>query len=375
MIGSGAGDPPHRHIDVPTTAGAGEPVAELQHAVRRACADKLITRSLCDDAIALCDGVDREPEKFVEVAAEIRALLSGAALRSSRIGMPCCGIADALLREIVGEIHLTWGGMTVPGTEDRANARTGVVELRFPAADFWAIPAVAHELGHVLVRAKQVGAHLGAANPAPHVVNEGPGPPAQREELLCDFLGTYLLGPAYVAFMIHERLDPATAAPDLAFLDPKASGASHPTPDKRVWVMLRTLERLDDATGAFHRPHAHARSRLSQAWQERTGHVGGPGASTVQALDTVVTRLWSELNPVLDARFTVPMAASTLPDALRNGKAVDIESTVRVLDVVTAAWRARISASAPDDLSGLAIRARDLAVAVSERPGRGGERT
>lgn len=215
----------------------------LRQAVETACTRGLLPPSLRDDAYALCDDADAGRVPSDHATYEIRAMLGGLSLRAHGIGEQCCRIADVLLAELAARAGVVWAGRTVPGGEDRANARTGLVELRFPAADFWAIPAVAHEMGHVLARAPQLGRMLGSGNAARRIIDEG-APATQREELFCDFYATYVLGPAFPAFMILERLDPLRAAPERPFPDEAEVAATHPTPDKRVLVMLKTLALL-----------------------------------------------------------------------------------------------------------------------------------
>jgi hypothetical protein len=348
----------------------------LRGALEKVCATGLLPAPLCDDAQALCDDVEAGQVSADHAADEIRALLGGIALRAQGIGQPCCRIADVLLAELASTAGVVWAGRTVPGGEDRANARTGLVELRFPASDFWALPAVAHEMGHVLARAPQLGKNPGSGNAARRVIDEGV-PAAQRQELFCDFYATYVLGPAFPALMILDRLRVSEAASERPFPDQAAAAAPHPTPDKRVLVMLQTLALLDQAAGPFDAPHAQARSVLDAAWRDRLAQADKamdphPDAQTV--LSHLVNRLWAELDPVLRCRFSTPMAARTLARDLRaeqddlwTEQPVVPVKGIRVLDVVAAAWQARITEPPPDEpaLSGIAARALAAAETVA----------
>jgi hypothetical protein len=301
-----------------------------------------VPTSLCDDAHALCDEAEAGRVPGDEATYEVRAMLGGLALRAQGIGEQCCRIADVLLADLAARAGVVWAGRTVPGGEDRANARTGLVELRFPAADFWAIPAVAHEMGHVLARAPQLGPKLGSGNPARRVIDEG-SPALQREELFCDFYATYVLGPAFPAFMILERLDPSQAAPECPFPDEAKAADTHPPPDKRVLVMLQTLALLD-RDAPLSTPHLQARKCLAAAWDQRLSNVGKAAGTATDAEKVVqhfVRRLWHELPTVLGSRFTTPVPAQTLVDDLHARGAPAPDPGVRVLDVVAAAWRAR----------------------------------
>jgi hypothetical protein len=183
-------------------------------------------------------------------------------------------------------------------------------------------------------------------------------PDAQREELFCDFFGVYALGPAYAQFMIMYRLDPSEAAPNLPFPNPEAAEATHPTPDKRVAVMLHTLARLNQATGRVASPHAPAMDRMSVEWRKQTGSDDVVDPETDERLRHLVGRMWGDLDPVLDCRFSPLMGASAMADALRGGIRPSLTRNLRVLDVVAAAWRARTFPHVPD---------RDTIAGISER--------
>jgi hypothetical protein len=144
-----------------------------------------------------------------------------------------------------------------------------------------------------------------------------------------------------------------------------------------VLVMLQTLALLDQAAGPFDAPHAQARSVLDAAWRDRLAQADKamdphPDAQTV--LSHLVNRLWAELDPVLRCRFSTPMAARTLARDLRaeqddlwTEQPVVPVKGIRVLDVVAAAWQARITEPPPDEpaLSGIAARALAAAETVA----------
>jgi hypothetical protein len=342
-------------------------VQALRLAVERVCNAGLVPEPLCNDAHALCDDVEAGLFSADHAAEEVRALLGGVALRAQGIGERCCLVADALLADLAQAAGVVWAGRTVPGGEDRANARTGLVELRFPAGEFWAIPAVAHEMGHVLARAPQLGRRPGSGNAARRIIDDGL-PAAQREEFFCDFYATYVLGSAFPAFMILERLDPSLAAPERPFPDKETAAATHPTPDKRALVMMRTMTLLDEAAGRWDAPQAGARRFLEAAWRERltrAGKAARPNPDAEVVVPHLVNRLWNDLDSVLQSGFSTPMAARTLVDDLRAGGKVSSAPGVRVLDLVVAAWAARTTNPVPDQaaLSGLA----DRALAAAER--------
>lgn len=338
---------------------------ELRAVVELACVGALIPAVLRDEARGLCDDVDAGRTSVAEVGEEIRAMLAGLALRDRGVGRRCCVIADALVAELTSAAGMRWQGLTVPGAADRANARTGLVELRFPATDFWSITTVAHEVGHLLARAPHLGPRPGAGNPIKRVIAGEPA--VQREELFCDFYATYVLGSAYPAFMIGTELDPVAARPMLPFTDRSTTAASHPSPDKRVFVMLATLAEMDVRAGPFAGEFAAARATLTTSWQARlTGDATGPDdESTTTVLTHFLRRLWSEAAPALGAPAATSMAARNLPSALRAAAGPPLGAVnlaeLELSQVVTAAWRAR--AMVADQASVDQIAANAMAVA------------
>jgi hypothetical protein len=261
-----------------------------------------------------------------------------------------------LVGELAGAATLTWTGLTVPGREDRSNTRSGVVELMFPAADFWGLPAVAHELGHLLARSGEWPGR-GRSNPVRAKIAElGSGGPT--EELFCDFYATYALGPAYAAFMILDYLDPT-----------REPAATHPPPAERVCVMLRTLEKLDEESPVVAH-HSWAHAILARAWRDRLAALDRPVG--VDADDGWVTnrvgQFWTVLHPELRGGYVPSRASARLAEAFGGGRGMDPDDRPDVRDVVTAAWRARLEQRAADPGAPsprrIAERALDLAEAV-----------
>jgi hypothetical protein len=302
---------------------------------------------MCDTARHLCVEVEAGGLLLDDATEAIRALLGGLALRANGIGERVCAVADALVRELAAEAGVAWHGVTVPGVEDRVNARIGVIEVRFPAMDFWALPAVVHEVGHLIARAPRLGVRQDATNGVRQVVDDGVLS-SQREELFCDFYATYVMGPAFPAHLVFEGLDPTSADPAGLLLDPDRTTATHPTPDKRVRVMLHALALLDKVAGTFRASHVEVRGRLEREWADRERRAGTAGPSHPDTEATVVHlvgRFRAAAGADFGNRFATPMAARALADALRTGAIPDISAAIRVLDVVAAAWQARLASS------------------------------
>lgn len=307
---------------------------ELRAALDRACETGLLLGQLRVDAYHLCRRAEDGHVSQAEAAQEIHALISGLAIRARGIGEQCCAIADRLVRHLLGD---RWRGITTPGASDRSNPRSEMVQLRFPAADFWSLAAIPHEIGHLLARE-----HDSAVR---RVIDEGE-PPQQREELFCDFYATFVLGPAYSGVMVLEELDPALARPARPFPDPDALSATHPAADKRVRMMLNTLAAMDE-TSDLDAPYRTARTRLADAWRERVGGGVDVADSTVGiGVDHLFKRLWRDVTKELGDPYLGSMASRTLADDLRTGRHSPPVSGLTVRDVIAAAWLARLESSA-----------------------------
>lgn len=312
---------------------------ELRTALDMASTSGLLTGTLRADAYDLCAEAEAGRVPLVEAREEIHALISGLAIRALGIGARCCAIADQLVRQLVGD---RWRGITTPGATDRSNPRTGMVQLRFPATDFWSVTAVAHEAGHLLAREHDFAAR--------RVIDEGE-PKTQREELFCDFYATYVIGPAYPAYMITEELEPAHARPERTFPDPDAASASHPTPDKRVLMMLKTLAAMDETDELF-APYQQVRTRLADAWQRRLGstaHDLEPNAAIV--VTHLFNRLWKDVVPVLGKPYLGSIESRRLADDLRAPHPSPPVEGLSIRDVVAAAWRARFGPPADGEMT------------------------
>lgn len=282
-----------------------------------------------------------------EAQDEVRALFSGLALRAKGVGTRCCQVADVLVGELTRAAGVRWDGIAVPGAADRSNARTGLIELLFPAADFWGIAAAVHEVGHVLAQESRLG-NLGY-NPARRIIDERE-PAGQREELFCDFYATYVLGPAFPAFMILEGLEPAEENSTPAV-------ATHPGARERVFVMMRTLEYLDTLAGQSRAPYRHARVVLESVWRDQD-----TGPADDGFLTNFTGRLCVEVAPAVGDAFTTPMAARFIADDLAGDGPLPSTANLRALDVVGAAWGARIDTLTAEPTTADHIATRALAL-------------
>lgn len=278
-------------------------------------------------------------------ATQVRGLLEecltvagGILLRVKGTEADAFAIADQLIREISSAARRSWIALTVPGEEERTSYSTGVITLRFPGPDIWMLPIAAHELGHVVARDLEVTPTDGGPkyNPLTETFYSGRSIPRQREELWCDFFATYVLGPAYPWALLAD-LPSADRPPNEEFEDPVTSLATHPSTQIRLYATLKTLECMNAATGPYDAPYALAIDRLTSICNPQVSVNSG------KVIRLLIGQFWNVVTGYLGmCRFSVPMSARWLSEQLASGQPISADPRLRVLDVVAAAWNARV---------------------------------
>jgi hypothetical protein len=269
-------------------------------------------------------------------------------MRRSGLDLGMCVVADRLLSEVIADSPLAWDAMTLPGEEERTSYRTGVIGLRCPTDGLWPLPVVLHELGHVAAQTLMVGEPGRKRNPIRPLLSVSGTHSARREELWSDFFATFALGAAYPAVMLLSRFDPLDARSDQEFDDAPSSSATHPTVDKRAFVMLEALDRLDRSAGAQRRPYRRAHAFLAEAWRAQLSSVSAPPdlpAASEKKLHGLIERFWGMATTWLPAvRHRPGTGTSALRRHLVDGDRPPDASGLRVADVVATAWDLRCGA-------------------------------
>jgi hypothetical protein len=292
------------------------------------------------------------------LVAECLTMVTGSALRSREAESRLCLAADAMLAEVGSGLSLDRQVWTVPGPEDRTSYRTGMIALRCPARGFWSLPVALHELGHVIAQDLETSAPgKPKHNPVTAVLSGGV--PKQREELFADFFATYAIGPAYGTAMVLTRFTPGQSEPGTPFGDPKTLTATHPSPDKRMHLILETLKQMDDSAGLFHHPYQEARAALRAQWDAHVQSIGPSpdlDEKSIQMLDALAGRFWSLVDDgtLQPARHRL-LIGDDLELYLSGEPVPKPHSGTTVRDIVGAAWALRCAGHEPTDIEKRAL--------------------
>ncbi|MFE2413906.1 hypothetical protein ACFXDE_36805 [Kitasatospora sp. NPDC059408] len=278
---------------------------------------------------------------------EILALVEGAALRAAGADEGYCGLADALIDEIVKKTDVPWGAFTVLGSREFYARSTRVIRVRYPGRSFWELPVAVHELGHFL------GPELKRADGARSVHPfEGLLESARADEphywswlheIFSDVFATHVLGPCYGLTCAFDRFDPVEARDD---------SATHPAPNTRMAVITAAL----DGSGAVE-DYAWVRDAMVTAWQSSTGEAGTADGRDGRGVLPEPFSSWFAASSDLIAEF-LPTAGYdgwlhamllahrlTAADASHNTSldvSGDSSDGQRIRNVVNAAWLVRL---------------------------------
>jgi len=180
-----------------------------------------------------------------ELTEECLELSGGVRSRADPDEAQGCLLADRLVASLVDRLPLPrWGSLTVPGPADSYHRRTRVLRvglsLRLGADALWALPAVAHELGHQA--SPLVGREAGTQ--VLHEVQEllrraGPQHARHLSELFADCFAAWMVGPAYGLYAARLGFSPGAA-------DDPAGSESHPAPALRLRQVALTTSLLAD---------------------------------------------------------------------------------------------------------------------------------
>jgi hypothetical protein len=322
-------------------------------------------------------------EEVTKLVQEALAAYQGALVRRERIDGGLCEIADCLLDEIAA-MGADWSGLpTVLGIDDSLDPLSTIIHVRYPTESVWALPLVAHELGHhvafSITHDVWQGLHRQTVRPVEELLEQeyehfkDVSAWSQLNELFADVFATWTAGPAYACSLLMLRLDRAR---------PDDGTFQHPPPSSRVMAVLRTLCRTDEVQDSYLRSNTVLANRLESWWAANTGRAAPMTtlstllphlAPTLVNHRTVERRLDAVLGIVehdlADARHRMTDAARRIEDELTelDGRGVPTAAPgARVLDVLTAAWRARTRLEPKVSEATLTRRAEALCLQIAQ---------
>lgn len=285
--------------------------------------------------------------------AECLSYLAGVEVRRAGLDDGVGMLADAFLDDLSARTGISWGGVSLLGSETSYNRIVEIVRLRFPEFSVWSLPAAAHEFGHMVARKLKAATVLRddiLTTPFQDFAEEAGGglEVSFLHELFADVFATYATGPAFLCRSVLLSFDPRRAY---------QHGKDHPMAAMRVELMRRTLEWM--AEGWL----GTAVSRVTEidtAWTRALESAGVPSSLAERLDDTEMETLeawWRgivgllEANLPQSARYRGWLAAQRLWQALEDtdrsgglfGEIDDPPADVTQADVLNAAWLFRLN--------------------------------
>lgn len=278
-----------------------------------------------------------------DVVRESYALAFGALARRHGLDGGACEEADSLIAELAALLDHRLARPTVPGDREFLHRAADVIRRRLPDLGVWDLVVMAHEFGHV------AAAHLKLYDPVhDQVLQLGDAvlggwacySGRQGEELFCDILATYALGPSYACTMLLHRLDPVAAAA----ADPRGT---HPPDAARAAVVLEVLHELTRGEPSISRCRTMY-SFLNRAWAglqqsaPSTAHLTEPEQAAVKAQTRIALQFLDDRLARLKYKWP-NTEVRELADALERDRTPSTEFGYRIRDVLNAAWMLRLN--------------------------------
>jgi hypothetical protein len=322
-----------------------------------------VTRNRLENLTKLSKATDR-------VVRESFALAGGALARRQGLDCGACEEADLLIAELAAIVDKRLARPTVPGDSEFLHRAADVFRRRIPDHGVWDLLVMAHEFGHVVI------AHLDLYDPVNDQVLETGNvvlggwadfSGTQGEELFCDVLATYALGPSYACTMLLHRLDPAA----VAAADPRGT---HPSDAVRAAVVLEALQLLIKDEPPISR-YRTMYSLLGQAWSDLQ-HSASTGAHEMEPLSPALINqvrialqfLGEKLGRV---RYEwLGTEIKELADALEENREPSSEFHYQIRDVLNAAWMMRLNSWISGDQLPAHVeqRARNIIAETARKP-------
>jgi hypothetical protein len=339
--------------------------------------EKVQGGSSLHDAWVALDETQRECRSLF---AESLAYVQGALTRQAKLDDGICGLADALLDEICYHKDFPWRRITILAESDFYGNTAQIIRLGFPDTNIWNLPLAAHELGHYIGPLIETENHEGpvrlSSKPFQEMLNAAYGGSnsaawSYLHEQFADIFATYTLGPAYPFTCIMSRFNPAFADPDEV---EQPAPPRHPAPAQRVYLMLGTLRRLDQAAD-LRSPHPYTAvtDYLEEAWQDLVSEAGGR-ISLDAASQAALDKCLGELLPVVDRhlklmRYDGFVRAKALASELRPAKGPPrVPAEAGIADVLNAAWVCRVDSNGDrDTVRSAADRAEEACRTIIDR--------
>ncbi|MBD2600932.1 MAG: hypothetical protein IM507_12545 [Microcystis sp. M20BS1] len=334
-----------------------------------------LANSVPDDALnTVWKDLQADRKECDAIFEEFLACLGGALIRQAQLDNGVCTIADKILADLSSRSDIPWTRMTILGEGDFFADMTEIIRLRFPEFTIWNLPIVGHEFGHFVGRElrKRIKDRKGQRDFIKEIIEqEGKQNSTEDEkkkeedylyEHLADIFATYSLGPAFAFTSILLKFNP----------NQSQDGEIHPSNVKRVYIILKTLEKMNTLPGENQGiNYQHLIRQLRESWhvslnklEESTITISGLKAKreekTTKLLSDRLDKMYSTLmQEVSNVRYTKEdwLRALSLSNYLCLSEQNEINYyDYQLIDVLNAACICRWLDSKPqDDISEKAI--------------------
>jgi len=281
---------------------------------------------------------------------ECVALLQGTMARRAGLDDGVCDIADALLEHLSGLADVGWRRFTVPGSE-YLTERTGIVQVRFPAASIWDLPFAAHEFAHSVEPQITAVDEDGTRFEILTRLLTNMGIEAQQQAFLrehfADVLATYAVGPMFGWAAAVLYFDPLSAFDSEGQLD------RHPSSAKRMHIILRTLEAMDETRPEGEPVFEMCRVEMKKLWGETlaaAGHTTELDGGTIAQLNREQSDLFQIIDDNLPLlRYAGWEQAQALAERVGDDDSLPLlGANTSIVDVLNAAWVKRLARPGAD---------------------------
>lgn len=280
---------------------------------------------------------------------ECLAFVQGALVRAAKLDGGLCELADALLDGLCDRTDVPWQRFTILADGEFHGEMVDIIRVRFPELDIWSLPVTAHEFGHFIAHRISDPAQGDFRYPVRELVDSearrGPRDGDYAHEYFADLYATYALGPAFACACILLRFNPRTAYDD---------GAVHPSAAKRVYVMLRVLDKMNEmARTRRSAPYDEVLDDLRGVWARSLEGTGRPAKlepAEIAELDLLSGKIFAlldrKLSTVRYGGWDVAMDwIEHWEDELRGRKPLSIPRSISsgtLRDALNAAWFCRL---------------------------------
>ncbi len=300
-----------------------------------------------------------------DIFKEFLSFVGGALIRQSQLDNGVCTIADNLLANLSHRSDIPWTRMTILGEGDFFADMTEIIRLRFPELTIWNLPILGHEFGHFVGRElrKRINDQKQRDFLQELIAQEGkqniPRDDKRKEEdylyeHLADIFAIYSLGPAFAFTSILLKFNPHQAQ----------DGKSHPSDIKRVYIILKTLEKMNENDKGDYQPIIN---QLRVGWQESLNQLQEetiilPNKQEKKIVDLLNQRL-TKLYAILDQEISNIryknqdwLRALRLSKTLTEGNQIDLSNQqYNLIDVLNAAWICRLMTPQKEECNQIAL--------------------